>query len=54
MDILERDYLACFEYWKKLILWGGDYFKGNKIDFKKLIKIFHFTNKFTLLFSLPL
>jgi len=32
MDIPERDYLACFEDWKKRILSGGVYFKGDKID----------------------
>jgi len=36
LAIPKRDYLACFEDWKKrwpkCSLSGGDFFKGNEID----------------------
>ena len=55
MAIPERDYLACFEDWKirwhKCISSRGDYFEGDEIYLQEQIKIFHFTNKFTLLFA---
>jgi len=35
MDTPERDYLAFFEYWKKRILSGGVYFKGDNIDLEE-------------------
>jgi len=33
MAIPERDYLACFEEWKKS--WHKDYLKGNEVDLEK-------------------
>ena len=39
MAIPERDYLACFEDWKKrwhmCIGSGGDYFEGDQFDFEE-------------------
>jgi len=37
--------------WHKPILSGGDNFKRNEINLEELIRIFHFTNKFILLFA---
>jgi len=37
--------------WHESILSGGNYFKGDAIDLEEQIKIFHFTNKFTLRFA---
>jgi len=55
MAFPERDYLACFEEWKKRwhesILSGGNYIEGDAIDLEEQIKIFHFTNKFILRFA---
>jgi len=37
--------------WHKCIVSEGDYLKRNEIDLEKYIKIFYFTNKFTLHFD---
>jgi len=54
MALPERDYLACFQYWKKrwhkYIILGGDYFKGAEIDLEEQqTRCLNFTNKTTLL-----
>ena len=53
--ILEIEFNKCFDDWKKrwhkCIISGGDYFEGDEIKLDKLIKIFHFIIKFTLVFA---
>jgi len=55
MALPERDYLACFEDWKKrlhkCIFSGGNYFEVDEINLEEKIIIFHFENRFTLLFT---
>jgi len=49
MAIAERDFLACFEDWKKR--WHKCITsRGDEFDLDEYIKIFHFTNKILLIF----
>jgi len=48
-EVKKRDYLACFENWKKR--WHKCIIsRGDEIDLDEYIKIFHFTNKILLTF----
>jgi len=45
----KKDYLACFEDWKKRWL-KCILSRGDEIDLDEYIKLFHFTNKILLAF----